>query len=70
MALCLWYYRAMKHKPQSLWEVTNLAEFARKSGIPYRTLKRVRAAGQDYPMAAGTRIAIKHALSRYTQEKL
>lgn len=66
----LCYYRAMKHKPQSLWEVRNLTEFSRKSGLPLRTLQRIKAAGESYPMAAGTRIAINRALARYTQEKV
>lgn len=60
----------MKHRPQTIWEVINIADFARKSGIPRRTLARIKAGGQDYPMSAATKVAIKHALSRYTQEKV
>lgn len=60
----------MKHKPQSIWEVDNIADFARKSGIPPRTLHRIKKGGENYQMAPSTKVAIKHALSRYTQEKL
>jgi predicted transcriptional regulator len=45
--------------------IKNISEFAVKSGVPRRTLVRIRTAGRDYPIRPTTRLAIEAALKKY-----
>lgn len=45
-------------------QIANLAEFSRRSGIPHRTLVRIKAEAPDYQPSPSTALAIQAALSR------
>ena len=45
--------------------IKNISEFATKSGVPRRTLVRIRTMGKDYPIRPTTRLAIEGALKKY-----
>jgi hypothetical protein len=56
---------------QQRLELLDLTLFAAKSGIPRRTLERIRGQA-DYPMSITTRLALENALKRFearTQKK-
>jgi hypothetical protein len=54
----------MKPKALSLADVDNLSEFSRRSGIPRRTLTRIRNAPADYQVSPVTQLALDSALKR------
>lgn len=51
--------------PTQVAAIKNLLAFSRKSGIPYRTLVRIKVSGAAYPMATTTRIALEAALKKH-----
>ena len=57
----------MTDTPTTLHEqvraIGNLLAFATKSGIPYRTLNRIKGA-EHYPMSKTTELALSAALKR------
>jgi len=55
----------MTNLSASLGAIANLSAFAVKSGIPLRTLQRIKAKGDDYPVSPVTRVAIAEALRRH-----
>lgn len=44
--------------------IQNLKSFSRKSGVPYRTLCRIKAEA-NHPVAPSTRLAIEGAIKRF-----
>lgn len=58
------YHLAMNKPMPLLADVLNLAQFAQKSGLPLRTLQRIKAEGPEYPMSPTTRLALEAAFKR------
>lgn len=46
-------------------EIKNLTDFAKRSGIPHRTLVRIKAARDNYAPSTTTRMALEAALNRF-----
>lgn len=50
---------------QQVKRIKNISEFATKSGVPRRTLVRIRAADEDYPIRPTTRLALEGAIKKH-----
>lgn len=57
-----------KSIPAQVRSIANLLAFSKRSGIPHRTLVRIKAGGDDYPLSQSTRLAIEHAIKRFKPE--
>lgn len=53
-----------KSLADALRSIENVSAFAKASGIPRRTINRIRAT-PDHPMSATTRIALEAALKKH-----
>lgn len=49
---------------QQVKRIKNISEFAKKSGVPRRTLVRIRTFGDGYPIRPTTRLALEGALKK------
>ncbi len=57
---------------QQVKRIKNISEFAKKSGVPRRTLVRIKAykKAEEYPLRPTTRLALEGAIKKYKPEMI